>query len=78
MQYVRVIKEVKGPEQLHVCTCESGMCTCALEALLIVLIHKWYVITIDCTSGDVCDLFHTQCTCVYRCTVHRGALSQIY
>ena len=32
----------------------------ALEALLIVLIPKWCAITIDCVSGDVCDLFHTQ------------------
>ena len=33
---------------------------CALEALLIVLIHKWCASTIDCVSGDACDLFHTQ------------------
>ena len=36
------------------------MCMYALEALLIVLIPKWCAITIDCVSGDVCDLFHTQ------------------
>ena len=54
--------EVKRPEQLHVCAFESSMCMCALETLLIVLLHKWCASTIDCVSGDACDLFHTQCT----------------
>ena len=34
---------------------------CALEALLIVLIHKWCASTstIDCMSGAASDLLHT-------------------
>ena len=58
----QLINEVKRPKQLHVCTFDSSMCMCALEALLIVPIHKWCNgSTIDCVSGEACDLFHTQC-----------------
>ena len=67
----QLINEVKRPEQLHVCTFERSVCMCVLEALLIILIHKWCASTIDCVSGDACDMFHTCATCAYRCTVHR-------
>ena len=60
------------------------MCMCALEALLIVLTHKWCASNIDCVSGDGSDLFptyhvHVQCYIDSgHVHVHRGAFTQIY
>ena len=59
------VNEMKRPEQLHVCTFERSICMCALEALLIVLIHNGMLAQLIACLGMTCfipsvhDVEHT-------------------